>query len=220
EDVFALNHLVQRPHAGLHRHLGDLHQLLAGIPPAAGAGRHHVQERRAGGVDGLVGLLRDVLEVSDERGLGHIGDAVGHHDLRQVLLLLHLAGDHRALRRGGGVGKVGGGGGTLDAGVHVRLVVVADIHHVVAALHGAGQALEADVVGAAVAAEGDELVRIIQLAPLLHRPVCRLHAGDRGRRIFKGVVDEAVLPRRVGVHEGGDLQAAGGGAHHRLVLRV
>ena len=47
------------------------------------------------------------LEVSDERGLGHIGDAVGHHDLRQVLLLLHLAGDHRALRRGGGVGKVG-----------------------------------------------------------------------------------------------------------------
>ncbi|CAN4039123.1 triose-phosphate isomerase, partial [Dysosmobacter welbionis] len=30
----------------------------------------------------------------------------------------------------------------------------------------------------------------------------------------------AVLPRRVGVHEGGDLQAAGGGAHHRLVLRV
>ena len=220
EDVLALDHLVQRPHAGLHRHLGDFHQLLAGIPPPAGTGGHHVQKRRALRVDGLVGLLRDVLEVPDERGLGHIGDPVGHHDLRQVLLLLQLAGNHLALGRCGGVGKVGGGGGALDAGVHVRLVVVAHVHQVVATLHGAGQALEADVVGAAVAAEGDELVGVIQLAPLLHGPVRRLHAGQGGCRVLEGVVDEAVLPRRVGIHEGGHLQAAGGGAHHRLVLRV
>ena len=89
-----------------------------------------------------------------------------------------------------------------------------------APLHGAGQALEADVVGAAVAAEGDELVGVIQLAPLLHGPVRLLHAGQGGCRVLEGVVDEAVLPRRVGIHEGGDFQAAGGGAHHRLVLRV
>ena len=33
-----------------------------------------------------------------------------------------------------------------------------------ATLHGAGQRLEADVIGAAVAAEGDELVGIVDLA--------------------------------------------------------
>jgi hypothetical protein len=45
--------------------------------------------------------------------------------------------------------------GALDAGVHVGLVVVADVEDVVVALEHPGEATEADVDGAAVAALGD-----------------------------------------------------------------
>ena len=107
EDVLALDHLIQRPYAGFHRHPGDLHQLFTGIAPAAGAGSHHVQEGRARGVDGLIGFFADILEIAGERGLGRVGDSVGRHDPGQVFLLLHLAGDHTSLRGSGGVGKAG-----------------------------------------------------------------------------------------------------------------
>ena len=116
--------------------------------------------------------------------------------------------------------EVGRGAGALDARVHIRLVVVADVHHVVAPLHGAGEALKADVVGAAVAAEGDEFIAVVQLAPLFHGLVGGLHPGEGGGGVGEGVVDEAVLPGSVGVHEGGYLQAAGGGADNGLVLRL
>ena len=103
--------------------------------------------------------------------------------------------------------KRGGGGGALDAGVHVRLVVVAEVHHVVAPLHGPGQGLEADVVGAAVAADGEEFEVVPDLAPLLEGLVGRLHAPAGGGGVLEGGVDVAVLPGGVGVEEGGDLQA-------------
>ena len=90
---------------------------------------------------------------------------MGGQDFGQVLLVLPLALGGLAHRGGGGVGEPGGGGGALDAGVHVGLVVVADIHHVVAPLHGPGQGLEADVISAAIPAEGDEFVVVLHLAP-------------------------------------------------------
>ncbi len=58
-------------------------------------------------------------------------------------------------------------GGALNAGIHVGFVIIAHVHHVVAPLHGAGEGLEANIIGAAITAEGDELPRLIQLAPLL-----------------------------------------------------
>ena len=57
---------------------------------------------------------------------------------------------------GGSVGPRAAWGGALHAGVHVRLVVVADVEHVVVALEHARQAAEADVGGAAVAALRDD----------------------------------------------------------------
>ena len=63
-----------------------------------------------------------------------------------------------------GLGGRGAGGGrrragALHAGVHVALVVVTDEQHVVAALEHAGQAAEADVDRAAVAALADHARR-------------------------------------------------------------
>jgi hypothetical protein len=54
-----------------------------------------------------------------------------------------------------------GGAGPLDACVHLGVFVVKDVVHVVAALQGAGDGLEADVAGAAVAPEGDEVPPLV-----------------------------------------------------------
>ena len=65
---------------------------------------------------------------------------------------------------GGGAGGGRGGAGALHAGVHVRLVVVADVQHVVVALEHAGQAGHADVDRAAVAALGHHRMSVRPLA--------------------------------------------------------
>ena len=103
--------------------------------------------------------------------------------------------------------------GALEAGVHVGAVVVADVEHLVAALHGARERLQADVVGAAVAAEGDELDVLVDLALLLEGAEGGLDAAERGGGVLEGGVDEAALPRGVRVDRGRHLEAAGGGAH-------
>ena len=43
--------------------------------------------------------------------------------------------------------------------------------------HGAGKGLEADIVGAAVAAEGNEFVCGVQFAFLFQRFVCAFHTA-------------------------------------------
>lgn len=71
--------------------------------------------------------------------------------------------------RGRGGGAEGGEARLLDARVHVGLVVVADVEHVVVAVDGAGERLQANVRRAAVAGEthhGDVLGR----RPLARRP--------------------------------------------------
>ena len=87
-----------------------------------------------------------------------------------------------------------------------------------APLHGPGQGLKADVVGAAIPAEGDELDLPLNLPLPLQGIIGRLHPGQGGAGALKGRMDVAVLIGGVGIEEGADLQAAGGVAHHRPVL--
>ena len=54
--------------------------------------------------------------------------------------------------------------GTLDTGVHVSFVIVADIDHVVVTFHGAGKGLESDIIGTAISAEGDEFMSVFDFA--------------------------------------------------------
>ena len=89
-----------------------------------------------------------------------------------------------------------------------------------APLHGPGQGLKADVIGAAVAADGQEFIGAVDLSLTLEDVVGRLHAAAGGRGVFKGGVDVAVLPGGVGIQEGGHLQTAGGVADDRLVSLV
>ena len=155
-------------------------------------------------------------------GLGHVGDVVRDHDLGQVLAVLLLALLDRTRGRGRGVGAQGRRARTLDPGVHVCLVVVADVEHVVTAFHRSGQGLQTDVVGATVTAEGDE-VHVVpfdrQIAVFLERAEGSLHAADRGGAVFEGSVDERGFPGRVGEDGGDHFHTPGRPADHRVDAR-
>ena len=174
ERPLAVLDLEQRPELGVHCQAGDEHGLVGADAPAARARRQHVQERGAVHGEGLLGLGDQVLPVA-HGGLPHVGHAVGCDDGGQVLAVLHLALLGLAHFGRGGPGALRRGRGALDAGVHVGAVVVAHVDHVVAALHGAGERLQADVVGAAVAAEGHELHLLVSgdlIAILLELLLC------------------------------------------------
>ena len=127
--------------------------------------------------------LRHEVGRVGRRGLGDVRRVMRDDDRRQVLAVLLLARIDLAGRRGRGVGALRRGAGTLDAGVHVRFVVVADVEHLVPALEGAGERLQANVVGAAVAAERDEAdLAVRDLAALAERTVRGLDAAHRGGR--------------------------------------
>ena len=116
------------------------HCLVRARAPAERAGHQHVQVARPAERHRLLDLGLEVAQVGD-RGGRHVGDLVGHRDPRGVLALPELVARRRphGLRRRR-PGRSGGRAGALDAGVHVRLVVVADVEHVVVALEHARQA--------------------------------------------------------------------------------
>ncbi len=108
------------------------------------------------------------------------------------------------LGRGGARGRRGGPR-PLDAGVHVALVVVADVEHVVAALEHAGQAPKP----------------MSTVPPSPPWPITRTSSrplalsaaatpGGHGRRVAEEGVDPGQLPRRLGERRREDLEAAGG----------
>ena len=101
----------------------------------------------------------------------------------------------------------------LDARVHVGLVVVADVEHVVVAVDGAGERLQADVRRAAVAGEthhGDVLGR----HPLGAQ--ARLDAREHRRRGRKGRDHRVVAEGQLREVEAGGAHAAGGQRRHRM----
>ena len=116
----------------------------------------------------------------------------------------------RSSGRGGGPGPRRRRRGPLDPGVHVRLVVVADVDDVLVALRRPRQRLDADVEGAAVARPGHH--RGVLALDVLGR----LDARGGHRRGLEGGVEHGDLQ---GVHREGpvdDRPAAGGDHHHRV----
>ena len=109
---------------------------------------------------------------------------------------------------------------TLNARVHVCAVVVADIHDIVTTLHGARQRLQTNVVGATVAAEGNELDLLVSrdLACTLKALVGCLNARNSCARICKCIVNERNVPRVVGIDGSRHFQAARCRAAHNVVV--
>ena len=93
-------------------------------------------------------------------GGGGVGHVMRHHDLHQILVVHGLARG----RRGGG-GRKRRGAAALNAGIHIGLVVIADIEDVLVALHRAAERLQADIHGAAVTGDHNHLGVIVALVP-------------------------------------------------------
>ncbi len=216
ETILTLLVLEQGPVAGVDSLARQIDALCAFRAPAARTRRQDVQERGPIDGEGLGRLAHQVAWIV-RRGLGHIVDAVSDHYLGSFLRCSSLPAVSSPTGLVVGPGGYGRGPGALKAGVHVGAVVVADIEHAVAAVHRSGERLEADVVGAPVPAEGDELDVLVDEALLLQGAKSGLHAAQRGGGVLEGGVDEAALPGGVRIDGRAHLQTAGGGTdHHRV----
>ena len=80
---------------------------------------------------------------------------------------------------GGGPGPLRGGAAALVTGIHIALVIIADVNNLVAALGSAGQALHTGVHGGAVACKGHH----IDLAA--DALIVQLDAGQHGGDIIQ-----------------------------------
>ncbi len=130
-----------------------------------------------------------IAQIGD-RCRSHVGNAVRHGDLGQILALTEHVAGFRTHRHGGcSARRRWRGAGALHAGIHIGFVVVADVQHIVVAFEHAGQAAEADVGGTAVAA----LCHHPHIGfPLhLHR---RRDTGGHRRRVAEQRMDPRHLP--------------------------
>ena len=109
---------------------------------------------------------------------------------------------------------------TLDAGVHVRAIVVADIHNILAALHRARQRLKTDVVRTAVATERNELDLAISrdLARTLEALVSSLDTRDGSASIRERIVNERNVPCVIREDGGGNFQATRSACAYYVVI--
>ena len=135
---------------------------------------------RTVGVHGLLNLRHEVLGIAQGRRRG-IGDAVRGHDLEHALLAALAAVEVLAGGRVRRLHAVGGQTGLLNAGVHIRLVIVADEDRLIVAVDHAGQSLQADIGRAAVAGEAHNVVVLKTLCLRTGQ-----NAAHRGRRTGEG----------------------------------
>ena len=221
---FAVLALEDREEAGLRRQSRDLDRVARGAAPAERARDEDVDVARAAQLHRALDLVLEVAQVGDRRGRD-VGDLVRQRDQRRALALAEdvarVVADGLRRRRARGGRR---GARALHAGVHVRLVVVTDVEHVVVALEHPGQAREADVDRAAVAALADHAD--VRRGPCTFSaaamPVATAGALPNSEWIH------GQLPRALGVRGREHLEAAGrvggdqlvAGRAHRGVERV
>ena len=80
----------------------------------------------------------------------------------------------------------------LNAGIHVRLVIVADVDDVVIAVDSAGKSLNADIGSTSVAGESDSSEVLVTLCPQTRLHACKHGSSTRERGNY-GVIGEAKL---------------------------
>ena len=119
-----------------------------------------------------------------------------------VVTIVLFARQFASCGRCRGIGKSRSGGGTLYAGVHICLVVIAYIHEVVISLYGSRKGLQPYIIGTAVTAKGYNLEVFLYLAFLLQHLVGCFNACSSCSGVFKGAVNEAVLIGGIRVHKG------------------
>ena len=134
-------------------------------------------------------------------------------DLEHVLLLREASVGVLPYGRRCGLSAEGGERAFLDARVHVRLVVVADIEDVVVAIDRARKRLDADICRAAVARKADDRT-IVGLLPLSAQ--ASLNAREHGRRGRKRRDHRVVRKAQLGEVEADGAHAACGQRSYRV----
>ena len=86
--------------------------------------------------------------------------------------------------------------------------------------HRARERLEADIIGAAVPAEGNELIIALYLAASFQRFISCLHTAAGRARVFERIMYEGILPGRIRISEGRYLQTSRCAGYYRMILRV
>ncbi|OIQ70809.1 hypothetical protein GALL_475770 [mine drainage metagenome] len=153
---------------------------------------------------GLFDLVFKIAQVG-HRGGRDIGNLMCHGNLRHIFTLTKLIAGVRAHDHGGGGTRSRwGSAGALHTGVHVGLVVIADIEHIVIAFEHPRQAAKTDVGRAAVAALRNH--SDIAATFGLHR---RSDTGGHRCSITKQRVNPRHLPRRFRIGRGENFQATG-----------
>ncbi len=145
---------------------------------------------------------------------------MGCHDRRQIFTRLRFARRLLPNRCGRRVCIGRCGRGTLNARIHVCAIVVTYIHHIMSPLHRTGQRLKADVIRSAVAAKRNKFIIFFQTSRLFQVIVRCLHTTQSGPRIFKRIVNIAVLIRGVRICERGNLKTSRGISDDCLIFRV
>ena len=183
--------------------------------PAQRAGHEDVQVARAADLHRALDLVLEVAQVGDRRGRD-VRDLVRHRDQRRALALAEdVAGLVADRLRGRRARRRRRRARALHAGVHVGLVVVADVEHVVVALEHPRQAGEADVDRAAVAALADHahVRRGPSTFSAAAMPVATAGALPNSEWIHGSCQDDSGIGRRE------DLEAAGRVRGDQLVRR-
>ena len=210
-DDFPVLSLEDGEHPALGRQPGDLQGVARRRPPAQRARHEDMQVSRPAQLHGTRHLRLQITDISHGRRC-HIRDLVRHCQTRHVLALAERAawlGPH-SLGRHGACGRRGGPR-PLHAGVHVGLVVVADVEHVIVALEHAGQGPEADIHGGAIPALAHD--PDIGAALGLHG---RCHTSGHGRGVPEQRVQPGDPPGGLGVRGGEHLKTPGGIDRHEL----
>ena len=206
--VNAAIYFIQGKHMGLNGQARDFNRHFRSDAPAGGAGGQDVNESGAAfHLPGFFKLAHHILRVADTGG-GGIGDAVGGQRFHDIFFTGFLP---FVSRSGGGLHAVWGGRGTLDTGVHVGFIVIANEDAILVAFHGAAQGLEADVEGTAVSGPGKHrglgVPAHVKGGP---QPAGGRTGGGKGR------VQDGDFQRALGIGPGDNAPAAGRDNHHGL----
>ena len=121
------------------------------------------------------------------RSGGHIRNTVISCDHRHIFLAGSVT--HGC---GRGFGTIGGKAGTLNAGIHIGFIVIANIEDIVPPFQHAADTLKANVGGAAVTSLGNDIHW-----PFLQSFVGGFHSGCDRRRVFKEAVQKGDTPGRI-----------------------
>src|ERR1035437_2095623 len=196
--ALAILHLEEREHAVLDRHAREFDRLVVATLPPWRAGREDVQEPRAAQIASVRRLGKQVHGIGN-RGGRRVGNPVRREDAKNVLL---VACFRMLRRRGRGPRAPRRGRRPLDAGVHVRFVVVTAVEDVLVALRPSRQRLQADVERAAIANPHEH--GGVRLSAYVERSA---HARRNGRAGRERRVVERNLERRLRPGSGDDREA-------------